>query len=96
MSSAESIYSRWATPTVLTFRDESKLWTVHFDQFLKAGFSPILNALLQLNRSNGSTAQGRRNTVEQIWKLIHKVKVRIGEKVAWELMQVLQGSDTLK
>lgn len=95
MSDAETLYSRWVTPTILQYQVEANLWTVGFNRFLENGFNPIVTGLNRLARNNGTSARGRRNTVEQIWKIIHKVKERIRDEVAWELIQAIRRSTQL-
>ncbi|MFM7200938.1 MAG: hypothetical protein ACKO6N_09130 [Myxococcota bacterium] len=95
MSDAETVYSRWVTPNILQYQVEANLWTVGFNRFHEKGFNPIVTALNRLARNNGTSDRGRRNTVEQIWKVIHKVKERIRPEVAWELIQALRKSTAL-
>jgi serine/threonine protein kinase len=96
-SPAEVIYSTWATKVNKFAVSEISIKSGEFHAFLQRnGFKPVIDGLIKLYQKNGLTTLGQRKTVEQMWKLLDKFKIRQGEVVAWELLKAMQTHSSLK
>jgi serine/threonine protein kinase len=96
-SPAETIYSAWATkPNTRAIRPEA-VQNGEFQSFLeRSGFKPIIDGVIKLYQQNGLTQLGLRKTVEQMWKLLDKMKDRHGEVPALELLRAMESNPSLR
>ncbi|MBK7757938.1 MAG: hypothetical protein IPI35_16375 [Deltaproteobacteria bacterium] len=90
-SPAENLFDAWHTKAVAKKVNEDGIKAGHFETFLKGnGFKPLIDGLLKLYTQNGTDFAGEKKTLEQVWKLVDKVKNRCGLIVAYELTKALK------
>ena len=90
-SAAETLFDAWHTKPVAKKVNEAGIQAGHFETFLKDnGFKPLIDGLVTLHTKNGDDFAGQKKTLEQIWKLVEKVKSRCGFVVAYELTKVIK------
>lgn len=96
-SKAEDIFLHWKSSSRVAACTGDAISDGRFQDFLDdKGFQKLIVKLTQFVTANVSTTNGKRQAVEQTWKVLDKMHRRVSPQAAYELLHTMWSTNEIK